>query len=85
MDLTFPVVIGAAAFLIRGIAGGIYIGSILKGQTKPHLYTWLVFTILTAIAFLAQIKDGAGPGSWMLGITTISCFINTLLAHRTRL
>lgn len=80
MDLTLPVVIGAAAFLIRGIAGGIYIGSILKGQTKPHLYTWLVFTILTAIAFLAQIQEDGGAGAWATGIATLACAINTILA-----
>lgn len=80
MDLTVPVLIGAAAFLIRAIAGGLYIVSILKGQTKPHLYTWLVFTILTAIAFLAQIQDGGGSGIWTTGLATLVSIINALLA-----
>ena len=78
--LTSQEIIGAIAFLIRSIAGIIYIVSILKGQTKPHFFTWLVFTILTVIAYLAQVSDNAGPGSWMMGVTALSCLINTFLA-----
>ena len=80
MDLTFQDSIGALAFLIRAVASGIYIVSILKGDTKPHLYTWLVFTLLTAIAFLAQIQDGGGMGIWTTGLAILVSIINSLLA-----
>ncbi|HPQ50472.1 MAG: hypothetical protein KDJ26_05060 [Alphaproteobacteria bacterium] len=82
VDFSSQEVIGALAFIIRSVAGLIYIVSILQGKTKPHLFTWLIFTILTAIAFLAQISDNAGPGSWIMGIIAFSCFANAILALR---
>ncbi len=48
-----------------------YLRSILQGQTKPHVFSWLVWGVLTGIAFLAQKTDGAGPGAWATGFTAI--------------
>lgn len=78
--ITHQEIIGAIAFLI-GLSGTvIYIRSILIRKTKPHLYTWMVFSILTTIAFLAQIYDHGGPGSWTTGMTAFSCICIAILA-----
>ncbi|HEU5004476.1 MAG TPA: hypothetical protein VFT49_00085 [Candidatus Saccharimonadales bacterium] len=56
--------------LIASIAGGIsiifatwaavpYILSILRGRTKPHQMTWLVFSIMNGVVFLSQYLKGA--------------------------
>jgi hypothetical protein len=55
----------AAAFL--STAFGIYCAipyfiSIIKGQTKPHQLSWLVFAIMNGITFLSQYLAG-GRGS----------------------
>ena len=57
-----------------------YIIDILKKKTKPHLYTWIVWTPLTFIAFFAQVSGNAGPGAWTTGVTATLCLIILALA-----
>ena len=80
MDISYQEILGAIAFIISLWGTFIYIRSILRGDTKPHLYTWTVFSILTCIAFVAQLSDNAGPGAWMMGATALSCFATALLS-----
>lgn len=35
-----------------------YIRSILAGRTKPHQFSWLVFTIMNGIVTVAQFLEG---------------------------
>lgn len=73
-------ILGALAVLI-GLAGNIpYFIGIFKGQIKPHAFSWIIWTVLTAIAAAAQWVDGAGPGMWVTLITSILCFITVLFA-----
>ena len=58
----------------------IYIASILRKKTKPHLYTWLIWTLLPAIGFFAQHHDKAGPGAWASGAGAIASFVIVCLA-----
>lgn len=46
-----------------------YFRDIWAGRTKPHAFTWLIWTSLTAIGFAAQIADDGGPGAWVTGFT----------------
>jgi hypothetical protein len=43
-----------------------YARSILRGETKPHRMTWLIWTILILIAFFSQLAKGA---TWSLLLT----------------
>jgi hypothetical protein len=58
-----------------------YFRNIFKGKTKPHVFSWLVWGILTGIAFVAQVVEKAGPGSWVTGFTAIICLIIAGLAY----
>ncbi|MFA7275386.1 MAG: hypothetical protein WC043_01130 [Pseudobdellovibrionaceae bacterium] len=80
VELTYQEIIGGIAFLISLVGSLIYIKSILKGETTPHLFTWIIFGILTTIAFLAQIHDHGGPGAWSMGITALSCISIAVLS-----
>jgi hypothetical protein len=44
-----------------------YFRDILKGKTKPHLFTYLIWTVVTFLAFFGQVAAGAGPGAWTTG------------------
>ena len=57
-----------------------YIWVTIKGTNKPHLFTWIIWTLLTGIAFALQYTEGAGAGAWSGFITTILCLIITILA-----
>lgn len=46
-----------------------YFRDIFAGKTKPHAFSWLVWFFLTAIAFVAQVKDNGGAGAWVTGFT----------------
>ena len=65
---TLAVIIGFAGYTF-------YIKGILKGEVKPHAFTWSVWGILTLIAFIAQLVDGGGPGAWVTGATALMSFI----------
>lgn len=48
-----------------------YIKDIVKGKTKPHIYTWIIFTITSAIAFVSNVYGGGVYGSIPLGIVIL--------------
>jgi hypothetical protein len=37
-------------------------GDVLRKKVQPHPYTWLVWSVVSAIAFLGQMAKGAGLG-----------------------
>ncbi len=73
---------GIAVFL--GLLGYVfYIRGILQGKVKPHFFSWFVWTLLTGIAFVAQVVEGGGPGAWVTGITAVMSIIFTLVGLRS--
>lgn len=58
----------------------IYIHSTLKDKIKPHAFSWLLWTLTTAIVFIAQFMKGGGAGSWSTGVTCIVCFAIGIIA-----
>lgn len=41
------------------------------GRTKPHVFSWLVWAVLTTVACAGQITEGGGPGAWVTGFTAL--------------
>jgi hypothetical protein len=56
-------------FVLSFISTGIYVADILRGRTKPHLYTYVVWSIVTLIAFFGSLVSGGGYGAWIIGVT----------------
>jgi hypothetical protein len=49
---------------ILAIAGNVpYLLDIVHKRVKPHPYTWLVWTIVSAVTFFGQVSKGAGIGA----------------------
>lgn len=65
--LSYKIILGIIATIISLIAYIPYFRDIFKGKTKPHAFTWLVWFILTTIAFAGQLSEGAGAGAWATG------------------
>ena len=59
-----------------------YFISTLRGRTKPHVFTWVIWTLLTAMAFMVQFKSGAGPGAWATAFSAVSCIFILLASFR---
>ena len=73
MDAIKPL-LGVLSVCLGLLAYTIYISGILKNQTKPHAFSWLLWTLTTAVVFVAQWTKGGGSGSWSTGFTCIVCF-----------
>lgn len=59
-----------------------YVRSILRGQTKPHVFSWLIWGLASVIVFLAQLAEGAGIGAWSIGISGVLALYIAFLAYQ---
>jgi len=57
-----------------------YFRGMFAGRTKPHAFSWLIWTILVSIAFAAQLSESGGAGSWVTGSSALLCFLVFLFA-----
>lgn len=61
-----------------------YLISILRGQSKPHVFSWIIWSITTFVVFLAQLSDRGGAGAWPIGVSGIITIIVAWLAYRKK-
>lgn len=67
--------------IVIGLIGYVpYFRTIFKGKTKPHAFTWLVWGLLTGIAFVGQVVGNGGAGAWVTGFTALVSFTIFALA-----
>ncbi len=59
-----------------------YIKSILKGKSRPHIFTWGLWAIIVFILFLLQIDEGARFGALSTLFVSILCFIVLILSYK---
>ncbi len=82
MEIEYKEIIWAMAILIMVPQTYIYIRSILIWETKPHIYTKFIWTIVVFIWFLIQVSHGWGAGTWLLWASFITQFITFLLSFK---
>ena len=73
--------LSAIAIALTLIAFFPYIRSILKEETKPHVFSWVIWGSTTFIVFLAQLKDGGGVGAWPIGVSGLITIYVAFLAY----
>lgn len=66
MDI--KVLFGAISAIVSFVSLIPYVLTMVRGHTRPHLFTWIVWTILTSIIFIIQWHGGAGPAAWSSGV-----------------
>lgn len=59
-----------------------YFIATLRGTNKPHIFTWIIWSLLTGIAFTLQYLEGAGSGAWSGFFSTIFCVAILIAAWR---
>lgn len=59
-----------------------YISKTFKGTNKPHIFTWMIWTLVVGILYFVQDAGGAGPGAWASGVTALCCGIIVLASIR---
>lgn len=72
--------IGIITVLLTFVALIPYILDIFNNKTKPHIFTWAVWAIVTILAFLGQWQKGGGAGSWTTGVTGIITILIAIIA-----
>ncbi len=64
----------AIASLALGFATFVpYCAAMLKGTVKPHLFSWIPWTLTTAVGFWASLSHGGGYGSWLFALQAVCC------------
>lgn len=54
----------AIAAAVLSIAGNVpYIIEIVRGNVRPHAYTWFVWSLVSGVIFFGQLAKGAGVGA----------------------
>lgn len=74
-------ILGITAVILTFVGYSPYIWSIVKGKTKPHIYTWLVWMLDAFIIFALQITHGAGIGAFTTlaaGLLCLTVLVLTL-------
>ena len=75
-------VLGLIAVVLAISANASNIFGIFKGYVKPHLLTYLVWTITTSIAFAGSWVSGGAAGSWSLGANSFLVIVVFVLCFR---
>jgi len=78
--MNYKIILGIAASVISFIGYIPYLRDIFLKKTKPHVFTWLVWSLIGGIVFFAQLSKGGGSGSWVTGVGSIICFSIAVLA-----
>jgi hypothetical protein len=78
----FKSFVSAVAIVLTFVAYAPYLMDILKGKTRPHIFSWLVWAIVTSMIFALQISAGAGRGAYVTLAVAALIFMVFLLALR---
>lgn len=68
-----PLLLGVPSYVL-------YLRSVYRRKTVPHVYSWLIWAVLAGIGYAAQLSTHAGPGAWNTGFTAIVCFAVFLMS-----
>lgn len=74
MDIhTIKTILGFIAIALTFIGYFPYFRDIINGKTKPHLYSWFLWFLITGIIFALQFTGGAGIGSFVTLTVSLMC------------
>lgn len=68
-------ILGTMAVILTFVGYVPYVRDTIKGKTTPHIYTWFIWGLVTAIAFGLQISAKAGFGAYTTLSAAVVCFI----------
>ena len=77
-------VLSALAIGLTFVAYVPYVRDIIKGSTKPHVFSWITWGSTTIIAFFAQVQAHGGIGAWPIGVSGSITLLVAALAYARR-
>lgn len=82
LDLNYKTLLGILAIVMTVWAHIPYLVTTIRGENRPHIFTWVLWTLLTFIAFAVQYVGNAGAGAWVTFVTGVICVVITAAAFR---
>lgn len=77
--------VAGSVAIVLSIVGYIpYLRDILRGKTKPHAFSWIVWTLITFIVGFAQLAAGSGWGTFHNLVTGFICLAIVYFALRNK-
>lgn len=64
---------GALSLIIVSVAFIAYYQALWRGTAKPHLFSWIPWTLTTGVGFWASWSHGGGIGAWPFALQTLGC------------
>ena len=68
------------AIVVSVIRYGTYLWSIYKKETKPHVFSWFNWGLVTGIGAYAQFQLDGGPSAWVLTVVASTCLFIAFVA-----
>ena len=68
------------AIAVSVIRYGTYLWSIYKKETKPHVFSWFNWGLVTGIGAYAQFQLDGGPSAWVLTVVASTCLFIAFVA-----
>jgi hypothetical protein len=69
--MEYKVFLSAAGITLVILGYSFYYRCLFLRTTKPHAFSWFIWTLTMGIGFAAQVSEDAGPGSWILLAETL--------------
>ncbi|NND65238.1 MAG: hypothetical protein HKM24_04650 [Gammaproteobacteria bacterium] len=74
------IIFAVLAIIVSVMRYGTYLWSIYKRETRPHVFSWFNWGLVTAIGTVAQFKLGGGPSAWVLLVVSATCLFIAFVA-----
>lgn len=78
--MNFYQAMGLASVALAIASFAPYIVQIRAGTMKPHVFSWIIWSISTAVVYFAQEVAGGGPGAWPTAVSGLMTMYVTWLA-----
>ncbi len=82
--MSYKEILSAIAIALTFIAFYPYIRSIILNETKPHVFSWIIWGSTTFVVFLAQLEDDGGVGAWPIGVSGVITLFVAVLSYFKR-
>lgn len=83
-SMTYKEMSSAIAIVLTFVAFVPYIYAIVNGSTRPHVFSWVIWSATTFVVFLAQLEGKGGVGAWPIGVSAVVTLFIAFLAYLKR-
>ncbi len=82
MNFDPKILLACAAIFLVMLSYLPYLIAIYRGTNRPHMFSWLIWMLVTIVVTAAQLSGGAGPATLITATTCVLCTLITWLAWK---